>query len=84
MRKILFLSGTRADYGKIKSLIKAINQSNKYELYLFVTGMHLEKKYGYTIQEIENSEFKKSIFPFINKSYDGRMDITLSNTIKRL
>ena len=83
MRKILFLSGTRADYGKIKSLIKAINQSNKYELYLFVTGMHLEKKYGYTIQEIENSEFKNQ-FSFINKSYDGRMDITLSNTIKGL
>ena len=84
MKKILFLSGTRADYGKIKSLIKAIKKSNKYELYLFITGMHLEKKYGYTIQEIENSEFSKAIFPFINKSHDGRMDIKLSNTIRGL
>ena len=65
MKKILFLSGTRADYGKIKSLIKAIKKSNKYELYLFITGMHLEKKYGYTIQEIENSEFSKSNFSIL-------------------
>lgn len=84
MKKILFVSGTRADYGKIKSLIKEVNNSPNFDLYLFVTGMHLEKKYGYTLQEIENSEFSKNIFPFINKSYDGRMDITLSNTIKGL
>ena len=84
IEKILFVSGTRADYGKIKSLIKEVNNSPNFDLYLFVTGMHLEKKYGYTLQEIENSEFSKNIFPFINKSYDGRMDITLSNTIKGL
>jgi UDP-N-acetylglucosamine 2-epimerase (hydrolysing) len=84
MKKILFLSGTRADYGKLKSLIKVVDSSSEFELFLFVTGMHLEKKYGYTIQEIENSNYGKAIFPFINKSYDGRMDITLSNTIKGL
>ena len=84
MKKILFVTGTRADYGKLKSLIIEINNSPNFELFLFVTGMHLEKKYGYTLQEIENSEFSNKIFPFINKSYDGRMDITLSNTIKGL
>ncbi len=84
MKNILFLSGTRADYGKIKSLMKGVNSSDKFKLYLFVTGMHLDKKYGYTIEEIENSEFKDSIFPFINKSLNGRMDIALSNTIQGL
>lgn len=82
MRKIAFLSGTRADFGKIKSLMRTVLHLPNFELKLFVTGMHLDKKYGYTVEEIFNSEFKDSIFQYINKSHDGRMDISLANTIK--
>ncbi|PSM51559.1 UDP-N-acetylglucosamine 2-epimerase [Campylobacter blaseri] len=76
-KKIVFLSGTRADFGKIKSLIKILENS-EFESYIFVTGMHMLSKYGYTINEIYKSKFK-NIFPFINCG-DG-MDIILSNTI---
>ena len=41
MRKIVFLTGTRADYGKLKSLMKKVEESNKFELHVFVTGMHM-------------------------------------------
>ena len=40
-KKIVFITGTRADYGKIKSLIFAADKSKIYEPIIFVTGMHL-------------------------------------------
>ena len=54
-KKIVFITGTRADYGKIKSLIFAVDKSKIYEPIIFVTGMHLQRKYGYTISEIKIS-----------------------------
>ena len=80
-KQVAFISGTRADYGKIKSLMSTIIKSSSFELNLFVTGMHLEKKYGYTIEEIYSSEFKEYVFPYINKSNDGSPDLILANTI---
>lgn len=80
MRKILFLTGTRADYGKIKSLMKQVEKSDKLELYIFVTGMHMLSKYGSTWKEIEKDGFK-NIYHFINQKANAHMDIALSNTI---
>ncbi len=80
MKKILFLTGTRADYGKIKSLMKEVENSNIFELYIFVTGMHMLSKYGSTWKEIEKDGFK-NIYQFINQKNQAHMDIALSNTI---
>jgi len=57
-RKITVTTGTRAEYGILRSLIKEIERSKKLELSIIVTGMHLSKKHGYTIQEIQNDGFK--------------------------
>ena len=57
-KKILFLSGTRADYGKLKSLMKKVDEHPKFELSVFVTGMHMLSKYGSTFSEIEKDGFK--------------------------
>ncbi|RKD23554.1 UDP-N-acetylglucosamine 2-epimerase (hydrolysing) [Caminicella sporogenes DSM 14501] len=80
MKKIVFLTGTRADYGKIKSLMKKIEEHKKFELYIFVTGMHLLSKYGSTYKEIEKDGFK-NIYKYINQKANAHMDIILSNTI---
>ena len=53
MKKILFLTGTRADFGKIKSLISILEQQEGFEVFVFVTGMHMLEQYGYTVLEIE-------------------------------
>lgn len=79
-RKILFLTGTRADYGKIKSLMKKIENSNKLELYIFVTGMHMLTKYGATWKEIEKDGFQ-NLYKFINQQGYFQMDLSLSTTI---
>ena len=56
MKKILFVTGTRADYGKMKSLIKITQKSKLFKSYVFVTGMHLLKKYGSTYIEIKKRQ----------------------------
>lgn len=82
MKKIVFLTGTRADYGKLKSLMKKVEESDKFELHVFVTGMHMLNKYGSTYREVEKDEFK-NIYKYINQksSSSHHMDIALSNTI---
>mgnify|MGYP003516073479 CR=1 FL=1 len=78
--RIVFLTGTRADYGKMKSLIKAVEASNEFVPYIFATGMHMLSIYGTTHIEIVKNEFK-NIYPFVNQNDNTNMDITLSNTI---
>jgi len=57
-KKILIITERRADYSKLRSLIKAIDESSKLDYFLVVTGSHLLKEYGYTINEIKNDGFK--------------------------
>lgn len=58
MKKICVVSGTRAEYGLLKPLIKRIQDDNGLELQLVVTGMHLSPEFGLTYKEIENDGFK--------------------------
>jgi UDP-N-acetylglucosamine 2-epimerase (hydrolysing) len=57
-KKVLFISGTRADYGKIKPLAKILDNSKKFEISFAITGMHLSKIHGYTYFQVKN-DFKK-------------------------
>ncbi|MFX4238007.1 UDP-N-acetylglucosamine 2-epimerase [Aliarcobacter butzleri] len=77
---IVFLTGTRADFGKIKSLIKITQESELFDVHIFVTGMHMLAKYGKTIIEVEKSGFK-NIYPFINHDDIAHMDRNLAKTI---
>jgi len=79
-KKIVFLTGTRADFGKLKSLISITQQSKEYEVHLFVTGMHMNSLYGSTIDEIRKCGFD-NIYPFINHVSIDNMDRTLAKTI---
>lgn len=53
-KKVCIITSTRADYGFFRPLIKAVKSSEKLQLQIIVTGTHLEKKYGHTIDEILN------------------------------
>ncbi|WP_412560344.1 UDP-N-acetylglucosamine 2-epimerase [Winogradskyella sp. MIT101101] len=80
MRKIVFLTGTRADFGKIKALIKSVENHSGFKPYIFVTGMHLLEEYGYTVIEVERCGFK-NISKFHNHTDEATMDLTLAKTI---
>lgn len=53
-KKIMVLTGSRAEYGILKNILIAIQASEELELYLVVTGTHLLPQYGYTVNEIKN------------------------------
>ena len=80
-KKIVFLTGTRADFGKIKPLISILQDEESFVIHIFVTGMHMNKTYGYTAQEVHKSGFK-NIFKFINHDRSSQMDLMLSKTIE--
>ncbi|MFK5957862.1 MAG: UDP-N-acetylglucosamine 2-epimerase [Lutibacter sp.] len=81
MKKIVFLSGTRADFGKIKSLLQILQNNEAFESHIFVTGMHLQRQYGYTLIEVEKAGFK-NISTFENFTHETTMDLTLAKTIE--
>ncbi len=83
MKKILFLTGTRADFGKIKSLVQILENHQGFEVFVFVTGMHLQKEYGYTLLEIERCGFS-NVHTFENHTHETTMDLTLAKTIEGL
>ena len=69
MRKsILFITGTRADFGKLKHLIRIVE--NDFDVHIFVTGMHLLSIFGSTYLEVEKSGFK-NLFLFVKEMIIG-------------
>ena len=51
------MTGTRADYPRVKSVLSEIRNRHSLELELIVTGSHLLKEFGYSLDEIEQDGF---------------------------
>lgn len=81
MKKIIFVTGTRADYGKIKSLIRTLQNDKNYKTHIFVTGMHNLKRFGSTYDELRLDKIK-NIFRFNNQLKLNNLDLILSKTIQ--
>jgi GDP/UDP-N,N'-diacetylbacillosamine 2-epimerase (hydrolysing) len=58
MRKVCIVTGSRAEYGLLKWVIKGVSQSNLLDLQLVVTGAHLSPEFGLTYREIEEDGFR--------------------------
>ena len=61
IKKICVITGSRADYGILKNVIKKIKIDKKYILQLIATGSHLSKRHGYTVSEILSDGFKPNV-----------------------
>ena len=57
-RKILIITERRADYSRFKPIINLIKKSKKLSYELIVTGSHLLKRHGFTINEIKKDNIK--------------------------
>lgn len=79
MKKVLFVTGTRADFGKIEPLAMAIKNSN-FRVGFFITGMHMLKRYGLTKIEIEKIT-NVDRMEFLNQRDNDSQDMVLSKTI---
>jgi GDP/UDP-N,N'-diacetylbacillosamine 2-epimerase (hydrolysing) len=57
-RKILYISGTRADYGLMRSVLRSIHNHPRLSLDIVVTGMHMMDEFGNTVEEIKEDGFR--------------------------
>jgi len=83
MRKVLFLTGTRADFGKLKPLIGAMRDTEGFVPQIFVTGMHMLERFGSTWEEVVGSGLAP-VYPFVNQAPGDSMDIVLAKTVTGL
>jgi UDP-N-acetylglucosamine 2-epimerase (hydrolysing) len=79
MKKIIFLTATRADYGKLKKIVISIQRLKDFEAHVFVTGMHNLKGYGNTYKQIEIDKIK-NVTRFFNQSLGDDHSKVLSKT----
>lgn len=78
-KKLLFITGTRADYGKLEPLAVAAQQAG-FAISFFITGMHMMRRYGETRLEVRRfpgAEF----FEFVNQREGDAQEFILSKTI---
>ena len=78
-KKLLFITGTRADYGKLEPLAVAAQQAG-FAISFFITGMHMMRRYGETRLEVKRfpgAEF----FEFVNQREGDAQEFILSKTI---
>ena len=82
-RRVVFLTGTRADFGKLKPLMRAVDGCQFLEGAVFVTGMHMLSRYGLTIDEVIKAGFTRT-HAFMNQFHGEPSEHILANTITGL
>jgi UDP-N-acetylglucosamine 2-epimerase (hydrolysing) len=78
-RHLLFLTGTRADFGKLEPLAAAARDAG-YRVSFFVTGMHMMDRYGLTRNEVRRMP-GVTVHEFVNQSEGDAQDLILARTI---
>ncbi|MBF0343552.1 MAG: UDP-N-acetylglucosamine 2-epimerase (hydrolyzing) [Nitrospirae bacterium] len=78
MRKIAVVTATRAEYGLLFWIIKAINDDHALQLQLIVSGMHLSPEFGMTVDVIEQDGFKIDDKVYMLLSSDSESAIAIS------
>ena len=80
-KKIFFVTASRADFGKLKSLIKITKKNSNFKVYIIITGMHMIPLYGNTFKEIQKF-FRYNLIKFKNQNKGDKLEVVLNKTIK--
>ena len=72
--RIAIVTGSRAEYGLLRSTLEAIQKHQQLQLQLVVTGMHLLKKFGYTIDEIRRDGWRIDAKIKMQRGSDSPLD----------
>ncbi len=78
-RNFCVVTSSRADYGIMSKFLKVL--SKKHNTKIIVTGTHLSKKFGYTINEINKDKIK--IYKKINIIPKSDKEADISKTISK-
>lgn len=78
MRKICFVTGTRAEYGLLSRLMRLVKEDRDLRLQVIATNMHLMPEYGETYKEIEKDGFTIDKKVYMHKPSDDAHGIISS------
>lgn len=78
MRKICFVTGTRAEYGLLSRLMRLVQEDKDLRLQVIATNMHLMPEYGETYKEIEKDGFTIDKKVYMHKPSDDAHGIISS------
>lgn len=78
-RHVLFLTGTRADFGKLEPLAAAARDAGL-RVTFFVTGMHMLDRYGLTVNEVRRMT-GIAVHEFLNQRPGDPQDVILAKTV---
>lgn len=78
MRKICFVTGTRAEYGLLSRLMRLVKKDKDLLLQVIATNMHLMPEYGETYKEIEKDGFTIDKKVYMDKPSDDAHGIISS------
>lgn len=78
MRKICFVTGTRAEYGLLSRLMRLVKKDKDLRLQVIATNMHLMPEYGETYKEIEKDGFTINKKVYMHKPSDDAHGIISS------
>ncbi|MFN6925748.1 MAG: UDP-N-acetylglucosamine 2-epimerase [Tabrizicola sp.] len=78
-RHLLFLTGTRADFGKLEPLAAAARDAG-HRVTFFVTGMHMMERYGLTRNEVRRMA-GVAVEEFENQQEGDPQDLILARTV---
>ncbi len=81
MKRLVCITGSRAEYGILKRLLLALQDDSDIELTIVATGMHCDEKYGLTYQQIENDGFIIDKLIDININTENNANILASMSL---
>lgn len=73
-RRVAVVTGTRAEYGLLQSTMSAIHRHRRLRLHTIATGMHLLRKFGSTVRQIESDGFKVDARVPMQRGHDSPTD----------
>jgi len=76
---LLFVTGTRADFGKLEPLAVAARDAG-FAVSFFVTGMHMMERYGRTKLEVQRMQ-GVAVYEFLNQRPGDPQDMVLAKTV---
>ena len=77
-RKILVVTGSRAEFGLLQFLMKEIEKEKSLELQIIATGSHLSREHGFTVNEIKEKGFSPNLEIDLNLHNDTSDSISNS------
>lgn len=73
-RRVAIVTGTRAEYGLLASTLEAMKKSGCLDYQLVATGMHVLRRFGYTLNQIKSDGWRVDAVVRMQKGDDSDLD----------